>query len=319
MSQPPKARGLGRGLSALLGDDEVAATVVTPPPPPAAAAAPEATAPPAPRPVPGRAPLTLPIGQLRAGRMQPRTTFEEMDPLVDSVKEFGLLQPILVRPISGQSDSYEIVAGERRWRAAQKAQLHEVPVIVRTMDDQDALQLGLIENLQRSDLTAIDEALGYRRLADEFSQTQEEIAKTVGKSRPHVANMVRLLELPSAVQEMVRSAELSAGQARALIGMPDPLAMAQRAIDEKLSTRELERLGSTLKGGPTKRGAKGNAGATAQESKSADTRALEKRIEEALGLKADLALRGLGEQTLLTLEIRDFDQLDDVVERLTRR
>ncbi|CAN5922640.1 ParB/RepB/Spo0J family partition protein [soil metagenome] len=251
--------------------------------------------------------------------MQPRTTFEEMEPLVDSVKEFGLLQPILVRPITGQPDSYEIVAGERRWRAAQKAQLHEVPVIVRTMDDRVALQLGLIENLQRSDLTAIDEALGYRRLTDDFSQTQEEIAKTVGKSRPHVANTLRLLELPSAVQEMVRSTELSAGQARALLGMPDPLAVAQRAIDEKLSTRELERLGSALKGGPPKRAAKGKAGPPGQESKSADTRALEKRIEEALGLKADLALRGLGEQTLLTLEIRDFDQLDNVVERLTRR
>lgn len=326
MSQPPKPRGLGRGLSALLGDDEVAATVA-PPPAPAATPAPAAKplqgadSSPVPvfRPTPGRAPLTLPIGQLRAGRMQPRTTFEEMEPLVDSVKEFGLLQPILVRPITGQPDSYEIVAGERRWRAAQKAQLHEVPVIVRTMDDRVALQLGLIENLQRSDLTAIDEALGYRRLTDDFSQTQEEIAKTVGKSRPHVANTLRLLELPSAVQEMVRSTELSAGQARALLGMPDPLAVAQRAIDEKLSTRELERLGSALKGGPPKRAAKGKAGPPGQESKSADTRALEKRIEEALGLKADLALRGLGEQTLLTLEIRDFDQLDNVVERLTRR
>ena len=150
------------------------------------------------------------------------------------MKEFGLLQPILVRPVAGQADAYEIVAGERRWRAAQKAQLHEVPVVVRTMGDQDALQLGLIENLQRADLTAIDEALGYRRLSDEFKQTQEDIAKTVGKSRPHVANTVRLLELPGAVQEMIRRGELSAGQARALIGVPDPLAVAQRAVDEKL-------------------------------------------------------------------------------------
>jgi ParB family chromosome partitioning protein len=307
MSLSPKPRGLGRGLSALLGDDEVAAAV-TPPPT-------EATAPAA-RPTPVRAPLTLPIGQLRAGRMQPRTTFDDMDALVDSVKEFGLLQPILVRPVTGQTDSYEIVAGERRWRAAQKAQLHEVPVVVRTMGDQDALQLGLIENLQRADLTAIDEALGYRRLSDEFKQTQEDIAKTVGKSRPHVANTVRLLELPGAVQEMIRRSELSAGQARALIGLPDPLAVAQRAIDEKLTARDLERLGGELKpkvkGGRPKTTAAGTA-------KSADTKALEKRIEEALGLKADLKLRGLGEQSLLTLEIRDFDQLDTVVERLTRR
>jgi ParB family chromosome partitioning protein len=313
MSQPPKPRGLGRGLSALLGDDEVAATVA-----PAPAAAPSAEAPaPAARPLPVRAPLTLPIGQLKAGRMQPRTTFEDMEALVDSVKEFGLLQPILVRPVAGQADAYEIVAGERRWRAAQKAQLHEVPVVVRTMGDQDALQLGLIENLQRADLTAVDEALGYRRLSDEFKQTQEDIAKTVGKSRPHVANTVRLLELPGAVQEMIRRGELSAGQARALVGVPDPLAVAQRAVDEKLSARDLERLGGELKSKPKDGRSKATAGTST--AKSADTKALEKRIEEALGLKADLKLRGLGEQSLLTLEIRDFDQLDTVVERLTRR
>ena len=305
MSQPPKPRGLGRGLSALLGDDEIASTV-TPLPV-------LDTAPPAARPPAARAPLALPIGQLRAGRMQPRTTFEDMDPLVDSVKEFGLLQPILVRPVTGLPDTYEIVAGERRWRAAQKAQLHEVPVVVRNMADQDALQLGLIENLQRADLTAIDEAQGYRRLADEFGQSQEDIARTVGRSRPHVANTLRLLDLPSPVQDMVRSGALSAGQARALIGLPDPLAVARRAVEENLSTRELERLGSALK--PRTRGGRPKA----PPAKSADTAALEKRIEEALGLKADLKLRGLGEQTLLTLEIRDFDQLDEVVERLTRR
>jgi ParB family transcriptional regulator, chromosome partitioning protein len=306
MSLPSKPRGLGRGLSALLGDDEVAATV--------APASTEVTAPAA-RPAPVRAPLTLPIGRLKAGRMQPRTTFEDMDPLVDSVKEFGLLQPILVRPVAGQTEVYEIVAGERRWRAAQKARLHEVPVVVRTMGDQDALQLGLVENLQRADLTAVDEALGYRRLSDEFAQTQEDIARTVGKSRPHVANTLRLLELPGAVHEMIRRGELSAGQARALIGVPDPLVVAQRAVDEKLTTRDLERLGGELKS--KTKGARSKA--TASTAKSADTKALEKRIEEALGLKADLKLRGLGEQSLLTLEIRDFDQLDTVVERLTRR
>ena len=307
MSQPPKPRGLGRGLSALLGDDEVAAAVAPPPTEPTVAAPP--------RTAPVRAPLTLPIGQLRAGRMQPRTTFEDMDVLIDSVKEFGLLQPILVRPSAGQADSYEIVAGERRWRAAQKAQLHEVPVVVRTMGDQDALQLGLIENLQRADLSAIDEAQGYRRLSDDFKQTQEDIARTVGKSRPHVANTVRLLELPGAVQDMIRRGDLTAGQARALIGVPDPLVVAHRAIDEKLSARDLERIGGALK--PKTKG--GRPRTATSTSKSADTVALEKRIEQALGLKADLKLRGLGEQTLLTLEIRDFDQLDTVVERLTRR
>jgi ParB family transcriptional regulator, chromosome partitioning protein len=328
MSQPPKPRGLGRGLSALLGDDEVAATVApagpeqpsSSPPPTSTSTttpAPVASIPPS-RPLPSRVPQTLPISQLKPGRMQPRTTFDEMSPLVESVKEFGLLQPILVRPIAGQEGAYEIVAGERRWRAAQKAQLHEVPVVVRAMGDQDALQLGLIENLQRADLTAIDEALGYRRLAAEFGQTQEDIARTVGRSRPHVANTLRLLELPPAVQDMVKQGDLSAGQARALIGTPDPFSLAQRAVQEKLSVRELERLGGELR--PSGKGGKGKASPGGRDDiKSADTRALEKRIEEALGLKADLKLRGAGEQSLLTLEIRDFDQLDTVVERLTRR
>ena len=170
-----------------------------------------------------------------------------------------------------------------------------------------------VENVQRADLTPIDEALGYRRLRSDFRHTQEHIGTTVGKSRLHVTNTLRLLELPGAVQEMVRRAELSAGQARALIGVPDPLVMAQRAVDEKLSARDLERLGGEVK--PKTKG--GRPKATA--GKSADTMALEKRIEEALGLKAELKLRGLGEQSLLTLEIRDFDQLDTVVERLTRR
>jgi ParB family chromosome partitioning protein len=255
----------------------------------------------------------LPIGHLKPGKMQPRTSFEDIEVLVESVKEFGLLQPILVRPVAGTPDSYEIVAGERRWRAAQKAQLHDVPVVIRTMGDQDALQLGLIENLQRADLTAIDEAQAYRRLQQDFDQSHDDIARTVGKSRPHVANTVRLLELPDPVQAMVRGGALSAGQARALIGVPDPLAMAQRALGEKLTVRELERLGGDLK-------RKTRNGAPKTEApKSADTRALEKRIEEALGLKANLKLRGLGEQSLLTLEIRDFDQLDSVVDRLTRR
>ncbi|MBM3650468.1 MAG: ParB/RepB/Spo0J family partition protein, partial [Alphaproteobacteria bacterium] len=234
-----------------------------------------------------------------------------------SVKEFGLLQPILVRPLAGQADAYEIVAGERRWRAAQKAQLHDVPVVVRNLSDQDALQLGLIENLQRADLTAIDEARAFRRLADEFGQTQEDIATTVGKSRSHVANIMRLLELPAAVQEMVQRGELSAGQARALIGLPDPLSVAQQAVTKLLSARQLEQFAATLK--RPARGKRASPAPKAEAAKSADTRALERRIEEALGLKAELKLLGMGEQSLLTLEIRDFDQLDLVVEKLTRR
>ena len=240
MSQAPKPRGLGRGLSALLGDEEVAATVA---PAPAPAPMPAPTAEATPRPVASRAPLTLPTAFLRpGGASQPRTVFDGLDPLVDSVRQHGLLQPILVRPVSGEPNAYEIVAGERRWRAAQKAQLHEVPVVVRNLDMLESLQLALIENLQRTDLSPIDEASGYRRLIAEFNQTQEQVADTVGKSRPHVANMLRLLDLPEQVRELVQEGRLSAGQARTLLAFPDPLTMAGRTISERLTVRDLEAL-----------------------------------------------------------------------------
>lgn len=303
MSQPLKPRGLGRGLSALLGDEDVAATVA----PPIAATAP-------PRPA-TRAPMTLPTAHLRAGKYQPRTSFENLEVLVDSVKQYGLLQPILVRPVSGAPDAYEIIAGERRWRAAQKAQLHEVPVVVRTLDDLDALQLALVENLQRADLSPVDEAQGYRRLMSDFNQTQDEIAHTMGKSRPHIANTLRLLDLPEAVREMIRRDELSAGHGRQLLTFPDPEAMAARVVAEKLSVRDLEKLAA---GERLKKASGGKKPAAPAAPKSADTRALEKRLEEALGLKASLG-EGSGEKTVLTLHIDTYDQLDTVVERLTRR
>jgi ParB family chromosome partitioning protein len=314
MNLPPKPRGLGRGLSALLGDDDVAAAVAPPSPASGTSSAPEGTRPAA----ISRTPFTLPITHLRPGRYQPRTVFEDKDGLVESVRQFGLLQPILVRPLADEADAYEIVAGERRWRAAQKAQLHEVPVVVRTLDDIDALQLALIENLQRTDLSPIDEAMGYRRLMEQFHQTQEEVAETMGRSRPHIANTLRLLDLPEEVRGMVQRHELSAGQARTLLSFANPQAMAERAVKEKLSVRELERLAAGEK--PKPKTGKNVKGASASGgTKTADTKALERRVEEALGLKASLVLRGLGEQSLLTLEIRDYDQLDLVVERLTRR
>ena len=308
MSQSPKPRGLGRGLSALLGDDDVASTVTHAPP---LTAAP----PPAPAPAPSRTPFTLPIAHLRPGPFQPRTMFEDIDSLIDSIRQFGLLQPILVRPVQGDPNAYEIIAGERRWRAAQQAQLHDVPVVVRPFDNLEALQIALIENLQRTDLTAIDEARGYERLRAEFNQTQEDIAEKVGKSRPHVANTLRLLDLPHDVQELVQAGKLSAGQGRTLLGFADPAAMAERAVKEKLTVRDLERLAA---GEKPRKPRPGKKGAVAGE-KTADTRALEKRIEEALGLKASLSLTGRGEHTLLTLEIANFDQLDAVVDRLIRR
>jgi|SRR5579883_491603 len=310
MSLPPKARGLGRGLSALLGDEDVAATVA---PPPAArpAAAPAAPAAPA-----SRAPMTLPTAHLRAGKYQPRTVFEDIDVLIESVRQYGLLQPILVRPVSGEPNAYEIVAGERRWRAAQKAQLHEVPVVIRSLDDLDTLQLALVENLQRADLSPVDEAQGYRRLMTDFNQTHEEIAHTMGRSRPHIANTLRLLDLPESIRDMIRNGEITAGHGRQLLTFPDPEAMAARVVAEKLSVRDLEKLAAGERLKKVSGGGKKQAAPSA--SKSADTKALEKRIEEALGLKASLA-EGKGERTTLTLEIENYDQLDTVVERLTRR
>ena len=309
MSLPPKPRGLGRGLSALLGDEDVAATVA--PPPAVRPAAPAAPAAPA-----SRAPMTLPTAHLRAGKYQPRTVFEDIDVLVESVRQYGLLQPIRVRPVSGLPDAYEIVAGERRWRAAQKAQLHEVPVVVRSLDDLDTLQLALVENLQRADLSPVDEAQGYRRLMTDFNQTHEEIAHTMGRSRPHIANTLRLLDLPESIRDMIRNGEITAGHGRQLLTFPDPDAMAARVVSEKLSVRDLEKLaaGERLK----KASSGGKKSAAPSASKSADTKALERRIEEALGLKASLA-EGKGERTVLTLEIENYDQLDTVVERLTRR
>ncbi len=312
MSQPPKPvptkpRGLGRGLSALLGDQDVAAAV-------APAASPSS---PAGRPMLNRTPPTLPTAHLRPGKYQPRTNFDDIDPLVESVRQFGLLQPILVRPVYGEADAYEIVAGERRWRAAQKAQLHDVPVVIRSLDELDALQLALVENLQRTDLSAVDEAQGYRRLMTDFGQTQEEVARTMGRSRPHIANTLRLLDLPPSVKDMIRREELSAGHGRALLAFTDPEGMAARAIAEKLTVRDLERLASGEKKAASTR--KTPKAEQAPGVKTADTQALEKRIEEALGLKADLAMTGKGEATVLTLQITNYEQLDTVVDRLTRR
>ena len=348
MSQPPKPpasfnkpRGLGRGLSALLGDHDVA-SAVAPMLPPRSSTLPPAAGPsgggspvlsspgpsPAPmsgpRPVLNRTPLTLPTAFLRPGKYQPRTTFEVINVLVDSIRQFGLLQPILVRPVFGEPDAYEIIAGERRWRAAQLAKVHDVPVVIRSLDDLDALQLALVENLQRADLSPVDEAQGYRRLMTDFNQTQEEVARTMGRSRPHIANTLRLLDLPANVKDMIRRDEISAGHGRALLAFPNPEAMAERVISDKLTVRDLEKLAAENKK-PAQAPASASAPPTPpvapdkEPGKTADTDALERRIEEALGLKVSLALRGTGEHSLLTLEIGNFDQLDMVVERLTRR
>jgi ParB family chromosome partitioning protein len=293
MNETPTRRRLGRGLSALLGDDgrdfqELENT---------------------------KSPRELPVEQLQPGEFQPRVRFddEELSALVESVRAKGILQPILVRRDPVQADVYEIIAGERRWRAAQRAQLHTVPVIVRELTDQEALEIALIENIQRSDLSAIEEALGYQRLIGEFTHTQDALSKVVGKSRSHVANALRLLTLPAEVRTMVDKGELTAGHARALVGREDALTLAREISTSGLTVRDIEARVSN--GLPKARKIKNLA-----RRKSADTLALERDVSDAIGLKVAIDLKG-GEHSgrgKLSIDFKSLDQLDDVLRRLNQ-
>jgi ParB family chromosome partitioning protein len=279
-----RRRGLGRGLSALFADEQEDAAAVE-------------------RLRPTR---TLPVEQLRPGRFQPRRRFdpEEMSPLIDSVREKGILQPLLVRQV--EEGAYEIVAGERRWRAAQAAKLHEVPVVVRELDDREALEVALVENVQRQDLTPLEEAEGYKRLLDEFGHTQEDLAQAVGKSRSHIANMLRLLGLPDDVKHLLESGALSAGHARALIGAENPLALAKQIVEKGLNVRDAETLAGESKG-------RTKGAARAANGKDADTKALEHDLSQMLGLKVTLDVHGQG--GIIAIHYRTLDQLSDVLAR----
>jgi ParB family transcriptional regulator, chromosome partitioning protein len=292
MTQQGKRKSLGRGLSALLGDD-------LPEESPAAASQRD-----------GR---TLPVEYLQTGEFQPRRHFdpEALQALVQSVREKGVLEPILVRQLNGQQDRYEIIAGERRWRAAQTAGLHEVPVIVKELDDQEALEIALIENLQREDLTAIEEAEGYRRLMDQFARTQEDLAREIGKSRSHVANTMRLLALPEEVRDQVQDGQLSAGHARALLGAENPGAAAAAVIKKALNVRQTEAMIRRERDGGQTTGAR----RTADTDKDTNTVALERDIGNLLGLKVEIDERG--ESGTLKLHYRSLEQLDDVLQRIT--
>ena len=225
------------------------------------------------------------VSNLRASDAQPRRFFEEeaLQQLASSIKTHGVLQPLLVRPILGAAGEYEIIAGERRWRAAQKAQIHEIPVIIQDFTDLEAIEIALVENLQRSDLTAIEEAEGYKRLMEEFGHTQEKLAEALGKSRPHIANMMRLLKLPETVRDRVHVGEISAGHARALLSAKDPEAMAKRMLKENMSVREIERAVSDEKD-PVKV-VKPRPATTG--SKDTNIKALEKSLEEQIGFYTD--------------------------------
>jgi len=280
-----KRSGLGRGLSALIGDD------VTP-----ARADAKST-------------RTLPIAFLKPNPNQPRKNFaeSELEDLSNSIREKGILQPILVRPVKGVSDTYEIVAGERRWRAAQRAKLHDVPVVVREMEDGEALELAIVENVQRADLNAIEEAAAYQELMSRFKYTQEQIAQEVGKSRSHVANTVRLLKLPDSVQAMLRDGKLTAGHARTLIGAPDAEARAKAIVEAELNVREAEQRSDKVRKSIQKNGLE----------KDADTRSLEKQLADQLGLQVEIRDRGdKGGQ--VTIHYRTLEQLDEVCRRLSR-
>ncbi len=282
----PQDKRLGRGLSALLGGE-------------AEERGRDAA----------RATRQLPTSALRPSPFQPRRRFdpEEMAGLVRSVQAQGILQPILVRHAGDAADSYEIIAGERRWRAAQEAQLHEVPVIVKDLSDGEALELALVENLQREDLTPLEEAEGYRRLIAELNHTQEDLARAIGKSRSHIANTMRLLGLPAPIKEMIDRGDLTAGHARALLNAQDAIALAQHVVERGLNVRQTERLAQA----PKVRGP-----APAAPAKDADTLALEHDLALKLGLKVTINHRAGGGELVLRYE--NLAQLDDLVQRLSR-
>lgn len=286
------AGGLGRGLSALLGDRD-----------------PDVVAPAS---EPSRGLKTVAITQLKPNPFQPRKTFnaDELDDLTNSIREKGILQPLVVRPAPGQTDAYQIIAGERRWRAAQRAQLHQVPVIVRDMTDAEALEIAIIENVQRADLNAIDEARGYRQLADQFNYSQEQISQIIGKSRSHIANTVRLLNLPPTVQTMISDGKLSAGHARNLINAPDPERLAREIVEGGLNVRDAEKKAQSAKGKPGKAPAP-------PPRKDADTRALEEKVTNQLGLAVTIDHKG-DAGGKVTIAYTNLEQLDDVMARLGR-
>ncbi|MBN8607142.1 MAG: ParB/RepB/Spo0J family partition protein [Caulobacterales bacterium] len=357
-----RPRGLGRGLSALLGEPVRTEPPAAQPTPANAWAQPQAEPPrapvepprnvfelpiansnPAPQPAPAPSifaapepptptpaapvvtqaaptqaaageggPRSISIDLVQRNPQQPRKHFDEADlsELSNSIKTHGVLQPILVRPIA--DGRYEIVAGERRWRAAQRAGLHTIPAVVRELNEVEVVEIAIVENVQRTDLNPIEEAQGFQALIDRFGRTQQEIADAVGKSRPHIANMLRLLALPDDLQEMVRDGRLSSGHARAILTAPDPRGLAQRAISEGLNVREIERLAQQAK--DEKHGPRASAASPAIAEKSADTRALEQSLSNALGLEVTITDKnGAGE---LKISYKTLEQLDDVMRRL---
>ena len=289
MAEEAAKSRLGRGLAALIGDvgDETAALERT------------------------RSARRVPIEFLRPNPRNPRRIFadSDLDELAASIRERGIIQPILVRTLRGQADAYEIIAGERRWRAAQRANMHEVPVVLLEVGDREALELAIIENVQRTDLDPLEEAAGYQALADEFGYSQDDIARIVGKSRPHVSNTVRLLKLPEPVKAYIHAGKLTAGHARMLLGQPNPEQLAESIVKRGLNVRQVENM-ARVSG--RQRGA---APRRARPGKDADTAALEKRLGDALGLQVTIDHRANGGGTV-EIRYRTLEQLDEIARRL---
>ena len=285
-----RQRGLGRGLSALMADVAV-----------------ESEAAPA-----GRSDTRqIPVEQIEPNPHQPRRNFSEeaLADLAASIREKGIVQPLVLRPHPDRPDAYQIVAGERRWRAAQLARQHDVPAVVRDYDDTEVLEVAIIENIQRADLNPVEEAVGYRQLMDRFGHTQERLAEGMGKSRSYIANLLRLLHLPDEVQSMLRAGQLSAGHARALITSPDSAALARTVVAKKLSVRETERLAKAAPPTAPSRGRPGRA------EKDADTKALESDLSAAIGLKVQIDHAGDGSGNL-SIRYRSLEDLDELCRRL---
>lgn len=291
MSEETPRKGLGRGLSALLAEDPEDQPALD-------------------RLRVGR---TVPIESLVPNRYQPRQYFdpEELQALTQSIQENGILMPILVRRAGDEDNSYEIVAGERRWRAAQAAKLYEVPIIVKELDDNQALEVAIIENVQRQDLTPLEEAEGYHRLMEEFDNTQEDLARTVGKSRSHVANILRLLGLPEAVKAMLQDGSLSAGHGRALLAADNPEAMAQTVVRQGLNVRQTEKLVKKPEKSAT------SAAAPDDDPRDADTRAMEKQLSEKLGLT--VKIKHQGERGEVRIAFTSLEQFDEILHRLSQQ
>ncbi len=288
-----KKRGLGRGLSALMADVAEAEAV--------------------PQQESGATGVRmLPIEQIKPNPEQPRKQFtdDDLEELAASIREKGVIQPLIVRE---NKDHFQIVAGERRWRAAQIAQLHEVPVVTRTYDDVEVLEIAIIENVQRANLNPIEEAAGYRQLMDKFGHTQEKVAEALGKSRSHIANLLRLLQLPEGVVDMVQKGDLSAGHARALVTSVDPLSLARQVVKKGLSVRQTEKLAKSVNSGKTGK----TTASTGTQEKDADTKALESDLMGALGMKVVLQHKPGQEYGQITLHYKSLEQLDDLCRKLS--